>query len=83
MAEGITGKVITDGREGWVKNELGARAMWCLLATSSGGRFGSAESSAAVGLKAQQMNENVTVQLVIGSTPDFILQVSVFLLFSC
>ena len=83
MAEGVTGKVIIDGRGGWVKNELGTCAMWCLLATSSGGRFGSPESSAAVGLKAQQMNENVTVQLVTGSTPDFILQVSVFLLFSC
>ena len=51
MAKGITDKVITDGREGWVKNELGPCAMWCLLATSSGGKFRSAESSAAVRLK--------------------------------
>ena len=82
MTDGIAGKVITDGRDGWVKNELGACAVWCPLAMSSGGRFGSPESSAAVGLQPQQMNENATVQLVTGSTSDFILQVSVFLLFS-
>ena len=71
MAEGIVaGKVIPDGREGWVKNELGACAVWCPPAMSSGGRFGSPESSAAVGLQPQQMNENATVQLVTGSTSD-------------
>ena len=70
MAEGIVaGKVIPDGREGWVKNELGACAVWCPPAMSSGGRFGSPESSAAVGLQPQQMNENATVQ-VTGSTSD-------------
>ena len=73
-------KVITGVREGWVKNEFGACALWCPLAVCSGGGFGSPESSkssAAVGLQAQQMNENVTVQLVTGNTSDFILQVSI------
>lgn len=35
------------------------------------------QSSAAVGLQAQQMNENVTVQLVAGNTSDLSLQVSI------
>lgn len=35
------------------------------------------ESSAAAGLQTQQMNENVPVQLVSGSTSDLSLQVSI------
>lgn len=52
-------KVITGGREGWVKNEFGACALWCPLAACSRGGFGSPESSkssAAVELQPQQMN---------------------------
>lgn len=35
------------------------------------------ESSAVVGLQAQELDENVTEQLVAGNTSDFILQVSI------
>lgn len=59
--------------------------MWYPLTHVLWGRFGrpdwTSASSAAVGLQAQQMIENVTVQLVTGSTPDLMLQVTVSYLY--